>query len=137
MVYAENRVRQTATMTFVSSLLGIIGSCFCASYWGAVGCAACSGIALIIYEIWVNYFYHKELDINIKTFFSSCHLKILPILLVIGAIFFVVINYLNFVSWTGLVVAACLYVVIYATVCYFFLFNDYEKNLMKNLFIRK
>lgn len=132
-VYAENKIKYTARVTFTTSLVGIVVSCCVAGKFGAVGCAACSGVALVVSQICYMRIYKKRLDIDIAGFFRACHLRIMPLITIIASIFFLAFQYLNIKSWAGLIFGVGIYIIVYALVSYFFLFNEYEKSLVKTI----
>ena len=135
-VYAENKVRYTATMTFITSALSLIGSIILAPRYGAVGCAFAFGIAMTINLIWLNVFYKKKLHLEVGRFFRECHMRILPLLIVItiGAFFFQKCLTIN--SWAGLFSFIASYSLIYILASYLFLFNQEEKALVDIKYIK-
>lgn len=132
-VFAENKIKHTARVTFTTSLLGIAASCIVAGEFGAVGCAVCSGTALIATQICYMRIYKKFLDIDVAKFFKACHLRIMPLISIIAVVFYFVFHYYIIDSWRELSLGICVYMTIYIFVCYFILFNEYEKSLVKNI----
>lgn len=133
MVYAVNKVKSTASAVFTSSLLGLAGSCFFAGQFGALGCAACTGVALILTQILFLRIYKRKMDIDVISFFRQCHFKILPLLIVLAVAFYFSFNKLNIHGWFPMGICVALYGIAFALVSYLFLFNSYEKSLVKSI----
>lgn len=136
-VFAENKIKYTARVTFTTSLLGIVASCCVAGRFGAVGCAACSGAALVVTQLCYLRIYKRRLNIDIARFFKACHLRILPLISAIAILFFLAFHYFNINSWKGLIIGAGCYILVYALASYFILFNSYEKSLVNSIIRRK
>lgn len=132
-VYAENKVRYTATLTFVSSGLSLLGSVLLAPSMGAVGCALAFGIAMTLNLVWLNVFYKRTLHLEIGRFFRDCHGRILPLLLILTVFAYGVKQAFTIEGWGALIALATLYTIIYLLSSYFFLFNNEEKNLLINI----
>lgn len=129
-VYAENKVRYTATMIFVTSVLSLVGSVILAPAFGAVGCALSFGIAMTVNLIWVNVFYKRTLHLEIGRFFKECHLKILPLLLIVTIVAYFIKDFINLNSWITLLIYVVAFTIIYLMISYFFLFNKEEKSYL-------
>ena len=127
-VYAQNKVRFTATLTFVSSFLSFLGSALLAPYYGAVGCAFSFGFAMTVNLIWLNVFYIKELKIEVMRFFKECHLKILPLLIIVTIATHFIQYLMRLDSWIALSIYVLAYTVLYLLISYFFLFNNEERS---------
>lgn len=137
LVFVENQIRYTTSIILACSLAGLIGSCLCSSRFGAVGCAFCSGAALCLDVLIVNVFYYKKMQLDIPRFFKECHLKILPVLVILAGLAFVVKDYAQLNSWLKLVLNALLYCVVFVIVAYVAVFNKEEKQLVKSIIKHK
>lgn len=137
-VYAENKVRFTATLTFVSSALSLIGSLLLASSLGAVGCALAFCLAMTLNQIWLNIFYHRNLHLEIGRFFRECHGRIMPLLFGLTVLAFVSKHYIFMGnSWTTLLMFMVVYSSCYLFISYQFLFNQEERALVWRIFSHK
>ena len=133
MVYAQNKVKYTAKVIFSTSLLGLMGSVMVASRFGAIGCACCSGVALIITQIGYLRIYKNVFSVDIAKFFRECHGKILIKLIPVVLTYFLLVKFWGMGSWLELAAGTITYTFIYFVVSYFFLFNEEEKRLVCNL----
>jgi len=129
-VYAENMVKPAALRVLVSSLIGLVLSIIAAPRFGALGCAAATGIALVLTQILYIQFYQKKMGLDMKQFFNRCHFKILPLLTIYSIVVFIIQRYLPINGWIGLLVAMGIYTLGYFLIAWFFLANKYEKDLV-------
>lgn len=132
LIYTEGKVKYTGNAILITSIIGLTGSCILASKFGAVACAACSGMALLIYIIWVNIFYKRKLDIDIYRFFRSCHLKVMPWLVALATISYFILKHIKINTWSSLFLSAGVYFILFACVSYG-LMNTEEKTMIKRL----
>lgn len=136
MVYVKNRIKDTVIILLICSFVGLVVGAFLASKYGSVGCAFGTFLGLLMTQFFYNMYYKKNFEINIISFFRSCHMSIMPVLLLVSAPFFLATIYINLNSWLYLLVGILLYILVYGLVCYYFLFNSSEQALIKNI-IRK
>ena len=129
-VYAENKIRYTATLTFVTSALSLVGSVLLAPSLGAVGCAISFGFAMTINLVWINFFYKRELNIEIGRFFRECHMQILPLLCAMTVAFFFLERVINLNSWGKLIGFIAVYSLLYVILTFCFLLNKQEKQIV-------
>ncbi|MCR4903433.1 MAG: oligosaccharide flippase family protein [Butyrivibrio sp.] len=128
LVYAENKIRHTAKLTIISAVIGFVISFPLAKYYGAIGAAAGSGFGLCLYQILLNIFYSKKLNLQIISFFKECHIMILPTIMTVGFVSYILVGLNDNKSWPVLISEIILYSIIYVFVLYYFNFNREEKN---------
>lgn len=136
MVYAENKIKHTAMRVLISSAIGLALSILLAPRYGAIGCAAATGFALVLTQLLCIDFYQRKMGLNMGYFFKNCHLKIMPLIVVYSAVGYVVWHQLYLSGWLSLIVAIGTYALGYFAIAWFFLTNQYEKDLIKG-FIKK
>jgi O-antigen/teichoic acid export membrane protein len=130
MVYAENKIKQPALRVLISSAIGLVLSILLAPKYGAIGCAAATGFALVLTQILYVDFYKNNLDLDMGCFFKNCHLKIMPLIVVYAVVAYFICRNLSIDSWLILFVVIGVYTVGYLAISLFFLTNDYEKSLI-------
>ena len=136
-VYAENKVRYTSTLTLCSSILSLI-LCFIFSYyWGAIGAGIAFFVAMSLYIVLVNLFYVHKLHLEIGKFFRNTHFKILPPLIALNLVFFVIKRFFALDTWLSLIAFELVYIMAFGCLIFFVLFNQYEKNLVINTLRRR
>ena len=132
-IYVENRIKDSSIRMFTSSFVGLIISALLAPKMGAVGCGIGTGLGLLMYTISINIFYSKDLKLDIASFFKNCHLKIMPLLIVVAAIVFLAVSRIELSSWLRLLSAIFVYTIIFGTIAYLFLFSEDEKSLFRSM----
>ena len=115
---------------FISSLIGLALSIVVAPKYGALGCAAATGLALVLTQILYIDFYQRKMGLDMRLFFKQCHLKIAPLIVIYAIAGYFVGHYLTIDSWFSLLLSIAIYVIGYCLLVWLFLANDYEKNLL-------
>jgi len=134
-VYAENKVRYTASMIFTTSLVGLAACFVAAPRWGAVGSAVCTCAAMLIYIVWVNIFYKRKMQLDVRSFFTHCQLPILLRMMPSLLAGYAVMRLLPVGSWLSFFAAVAAYGCCYVANAYLLGFNKEEKSLITG-FIR-
>lgn len=136
-VLAENMIKHTAKRVMISSAIGLVLSIIFAPQYGAIGCAAATGFALVLTQILYIDFYKKNLGLDMGCFFKNCHLKIMPLIMVYAVITYFICRNLSIDNWLMLFVVIGVYTFGYFTIAWFFLANDYEKSLILGIIKKK
>lgn len=131
LVYVENKIKESAIRIFICSVVGLALGCLLAPMMGAIGAALGTAFGLCVYLVVINVFYHKKMELDIVGFFKQCHLKILPIIIVLGTVFYFVSTKVTLDSWMKLIAGVAFYTFVFVSVCYFIIFNKDEKSLLK------
>jgi peptidoglycan biosynthesis protein MviN/MurJ (putative lipid II flippase) len=114
----------------ISSLIGLILSIIIAPKYGAFGCAAATGMALVLTQILYIDFYQRKMGLNMGCFFKNCHVKIMPLIVIYAIVSFFICHNLIINNWLILFVVIGVYTLGYLTIAWFFLANNYEKELV-------
>lgn len=136
-VYAENRIKHTAMRVLISSLIGLVLSIIVTPKYGAVGCAAATGLALVLTQILYVDFYQRKMGLDMGYFFRNCHLRIMPLIVVYALIGYFICRNLIINNWFMLFVVIGVYTIGYFAVAWFLLANDYEKGLILGFVTKK
>ena len=136
-VMAVNKVKTTAIYLFTTSFIGIVVAFVLARPYGAIGCAVGTACGLFANMVLVTRFYHLDLRLDMRVFFKECHVKILPLLGLLTILFWWASRYFIWNSWGRLVGAIAVYGFLYGVICYFLLFNDDEKHLIKSIILTR
>lgn len=137
LVYAENKIKQTAMRVLVSSLIGLILSIIVAPKYGALGCAAATGFALVLTQILYIGFYQKKMGLDMGAFFKQCHLKIMPLLVIYAIVCYYICQSITINNWLTLFVAILVYTVGYLIIAWLIIANQYEKDLIKSFMMKQ
>lgn len=133
LVYAENKIKHTAKLTFISAIIGFAIAFPLAKIYGAVGAAIGSGLGLCLYQVLLNIFYVRELHLGIGEYFANSHGKIVPLLFLYAIICIFVVRLASIDSWFALAIGIIAYAMLFFMISYFFLFNNEEKSHLKFL----
>lgn len=136
LVYAENKIKHTAMRVLVSSLIGLVLSVILAPKYGALGCAAATGVSLVLTQILYVDFYKRKMELDMGYFFKKCHLKIMPLIVVYAIVGYCICRYWTIENWLMLFMGIAVYTIGYFAITWFFIANQYEKDLIKS-FIKK
>ena len=131
LIYVENKIKQITIRIFIFSVIGLVIACLLAKNYGAIGCAMGTCIGLCSYIVSINRYYKKHLGLNIAMFFRECHLRIMPVLIILSAIAYYVATYFMLNTWFRLITGIVVFALVFLLVCYFILFNKEEKGLLK------
>ena len=133
-IYAENKIKDYAIRIFVTSLLGLALACIFSRRLGAVGGALGTFGGLLLFQFVINYYYYRELRIDLGLFFRKCHLSLLPLLTVYSlAFYFIFHRFIHIDGWVSLIGCILLFSLVYCVVAYTLLLNVEEKRLLHNV----
>lgn len=136
LVFAENKIKHTAMRVVISSVIGLILSVLFAPKYGAIGCAAATGVALVLTQILYVDFYQRKMGLNMGYFFRNCHMKIMPLIVVYAVVGYFICRNQIINSWLMLFVVIGVYTVGYLAIAWLLLSNKYERDLVLG-FVRK
>lgn len=133
---AKNMHKFRSVLYVVIALANIAISVPLSKLYGGIGAAIGTAISLIIGNgLIINIYYYKKVKINVLKFWKdiiimSCKFAIPLILILI----FMCIVKLN--GGVSIIVYAGIYTILYIIIAYFFVMNQYEKNLLNKFLIR-
>ena len=133
LVYAENRIKDTSIIVFTTSFLGVILSFLVSRQYGAVGCALASGLAMILTYVLYIWYFHRKMNLDMKTFFANCHLRILPLIIVYAIVSFLIFRNLSVHNWLALFLSISVYSIGFLLLVYLFIINYNEKQMMREI----
>lgn len=131
---AKNLHKFRSILYILMALVNIIISYPLGKVYGGVGCAIGTAISLILGNILImNIYYYKKAGINIIKFWKEI-LKmslpvILPIIIIIG-----IMNVIHITGFLNLLVFGSIYVFMYLIVIYKMSMNEYEKEIVNNIY---
>lgn len=137
LVYAENKIKHTAMRVVISSVAGLVLSIILAPKYGAIGCAAATGIALVLTQLLYVDFYKRHLGLDMGHFFKNCHLKIMPLIVVYAVLGYFICRNIVINNWLMLFVIIGIYTVGFLAIVWFILANKYEKELVLGFINKK
>lgn len=128
---AQNKHRFRSIVYLGMAILNVIGTWILMKYMGVIGAALMSGIALIIGNGFImNWYYQNRTGLDMIRFWKEIG-KILMVPTVMCILTLVLSKYIDFYRISTLALGIVLYSLIYCTINWLFILNDYEKNLIK------
>lgn len=133
---AKNMHKMRSIVYFFIAVGNIIISIPLIQRFGAVGAAAGTAASLFIGNgIFMNFYYHKKIGLDIIYFWKEI-LSTVPSLLLPSAVGFCIMQFIPIKSWFHLLIAAGAITVSYCISVYSWGFNRYERDLVLSV-IRK
>ena len=103
---------------------------------GGIGAALMSGIALAVGNgVIMNWYYQRAIGLDIVRFWKETG-KIFIIPTVMCSIILLVSKYVNFYNIITMIIGILMYTAAYCIANWFFVMNDYEKQLLTSPFQR-
>lgn len=129
---AENKVAFRSVVFLIISIVNIAVSIPAAIKYGAIGCAAVTGVTFFIGNaIIMNIYYSKNIHIDIPRFWKEIGKIALPCLSCMGIGFLInIIPFGNLIL--NLILKILLYMVVFVIAMWFFAMDSYEKGLLSN-----
>lgn len=130
-VIAQNKHKFRSIVYLVIAVLNVISTYLVVPYWGGLGAAVCSGISYTIGQIIImNIYYYKVKKLDILAFWANIgKMSLIPAGMTIVGMRGTSKNDLS--SWGMLLAMILLYTAIYSAGMYFFVMNDYEKDVVR------
>lgn len=130
-VIAQNKHKFRSIVYLVIAVLNVISTYLAVPYWGGLGAAVCSGISYTIGQIIImNIYYYKVTKLDIPAFWANIgKMSIIPAGMTIVGMWGN--SKIDLSSWGMLLVMILLYTAIYSAGMYFFVMNDYEKDVVR------
>jgi O-antigen/teichoic acid export membrane protein len=129
-LYAKNMHAFRSVMLLIIALVNVPLSIALIKIWGTVGCAAGTGISLMVGQIVImNVYYHIYLKLDMGKFWWEI-VKILPAVLCPFGLAILALRIFPAVQLTGFIANVIFYTVAYSVSMYFIGMNQYEKQFV-------
>ena len=127
---AKNQLKFRSIWILSASAVSLIIAVPCCSYFGVMGCAWITAIAIFIaYGVGLNIYYWKKINIDILGFWKEIgKMSIIPSLFATGGSF--LLSYCHIDSILTLILGIACFLVVYTPSFYFFSMNHSEQNLL-------
>lgn len=130
-LYATNKHKFRSTVYACIAVLNAVFTFLWVESNGIIGAAMATCFAYVIGNILIiNWYYYRKIGIDIPLFWKNI-LKMSPAPLVMGTIWWFLLDALTVNSWISFFSLALVYTAIYFFLAYKFMMNDYEKNLIR------
>ncbi len=134
---AMNKFKFRSISMFIMAIINVIISIFLAKAYGPVGAAIGTGVSLLICNgIIMNIYYYYVIKLDVINFWKNIigmTIKfIIPIIIVTPILFYTNLNEIY-----DLLLFVPLYCIMYGFICYLFVMNEYEKNIIHSILLKK
>lgn len=130
-LYALNKHKFRSILYACIAILNAVLTFWWVEDYGIIGAAMATCLAYVIGNILIiNWYYHKRIGINIPLFWKNI-LKMSPVMFVMGTAAWFVLDDLPMDNWLTFFAAAVIYSVVYFTLAYKFMMNQYERDIIK------
>lgn len=133
---AKNQLKFRSIWILLVSAMSLFIVIPCSQYWGVMGCAWVTTIAIFLaYGVGLNIYYWKRIQLDVMRFWQEIgKMSIIPVIFIItGMLFFSQDKIDNIYS---MILSIVLFILIYLPTFYFFSMNNYERQLIKNPLIK-
>ena len=133
-IMVRNKVKKQAQVYIIMAMVYILVTIFFTQKYGVVGTALAVMIAYFVRSILLSFLYHKELGLNMFTFYKTVYVRwgiVAGITLCLG---YIIATNINSVGIVGLLIKCCVIAAIYIVVSYIFYFTNSEKLFIYQLF---
>lgn len=136
-IRAMNIHKYRSYMYIVIAILNVVISIPLAIKYGGIGSAIGTCIATFLGQIlFMNYFYEKRVNINIKEYWKN--FSVFLMLSVVVTLITTLANNLIFCkTWTTFLLMVFMFSVIYISLFWFFVANNFEKDLVRKVVKRR
>lgn len=130
-VVARNKHRFRSLVYLGIAIANVAGTILCVNQFGIVGAALVTGLANFVGQgMIMNWYYWKKMKLDIPRFWKCiANIFIIPVSLAILVLF--VSKFINFNSWIVFLLGVVVYVLIFFVCSWFFVMNDYEKDVVR------
>ena len=130
-VVAQNKHQFRSMVYLVIAVFNVVSTYLMVPRWGGLGAAICSGISYVIGQIIImNIYYYKVTKLDISLFWKNIgRMSVVPGIMLLFGIW--IISIWEVISWGRLILGMLGYIIIYLSGMYFFVMNDYEKDVVR------
>ena len=129
-LYAANKHKFRSIVYAVIAIANVVLTFWWVESYGIVGAAIATCIAYVIGNILIiNWYYYKKIGIDIPLFWKNI-LKMSPVMFIMGTVWWFILDGVVFSGWMMFLGYAVIYTIIYCLLAYFFMLDQYEKDLL-------
>ena len=130
-LYAMNKHKFRSVVYFCIAVVNVVLTFWWVERYGIIGAAMATCVAYVIGNIFIiNWYYYKKIGIDIPLFWKNIA-RMSPVMLIMGTIAWFFLDHVVVNNWLIFIAFAAAYTVIYWVLAYFFMMNDYEKDLVR------
>ncbi len=131
---AKNKHKARSVVYTCLALCNVVLSIFFIRWWGCVGAAVGTAVAMVLGNIlFMNWYYHKKLGLDMIAFWKEM-LRFIPACVLVCLFGSVYTHFVTVSGWLMLGVSVCIFTLVYGAVMWLSGMNGYEKQLVKKMF---
>ena len=130
---AKNKHRVRSVVYACLAVANLVLSIFLIRWFGCVGAAVGTAVALFVGNgLFMNWYYHKKIGLNMLAFWKSMASFILPLLamFLFGGIY---VYFVDVSGWIMFLISAAIFAAVYCVVMWLLGMNKYEKQLVRKM----
>lgn len=136
-VIASGNVRQMSAISVTTMFIGLVGSCFLAPAYGALGTCFSLSLGFVLSSLLMTMLLKKKLSLGVKRFYSGVYGRwILPAIIITVAGYFVM-NVVEPCGWGSLALCCALFAFCYVMLMFFTFLNKTERARILAFICRK
>lgn len=129
-LYALNRHKFRSVVYLCVAVVNVALTFWLVEGYGIIGAAAATCVAYVVGNILtMNWYYHKHIGLDIPLFWKNI-LKMSPVMVVMGTVWWFLLDAVRIDSWTTFFSLAILYTGLYFLLAYRFMMNQYERDII-------
>ena len=130
---AKNKHRVRSIVYACLAIVNVVSSVLLIPRLGSVGAAWGTAISLVLGNIlFMNWYYHKRMGMRMDLFWKGL-IALVPALLLACLCGWAYSSFVEISSWAELIIAICIYVIVYALIVWLLGMNQYEKSLVTGM----
>ena len=127
-LYALNKHKFRSIVYTCIAVLNVGLTFWWVESYGIIGAAMATCLAYVLGNILIiNWYYYKRIGLNIPLFWKNI-LKMCPVMVVMGTVWWFILNNITVKNWLVFFSLATVYTVIYFLLAYRFMMNKYERD---------
>lgn len=132
-IKAMNKHRFRSILYLIIAIANVILSIPACVYMGAIGCAVCTCICVIIgHGFIMNWYYWKKIKIDIPNFWHQIS-KMFGVGAILCILTVIINNHINTSSFLLFIIKIVIFVILYTVVQYLLVMNNYEKKIFNDV----
>ena len=129
-LYALNKHKFRSVVYAGVAVLNVVLTFLWVEDFGIIGAAMATCLAYTLGNILIiNWYYYKRIGLDIPLFWKNI-LKMFPVMLIMGTVWWFLLNAISVKGWLVFFLLAVIYTVIYALLAYRFMMNPYERSII-------
>ena len=128
-IMAQNKHQFRSIVYLIIAVANVVSTYLIIPYMGVFGAALCSCFSYLLGQgLVMNIYYYKVTGIDIPLFWKNIFkMSVVPVSMLVAGL--VLLRVFEIKSWINFLVCVAIYSVIYAVLMYFFILNNYERDI--------